>query len=55
MKDSAPLPFDIDARGVQKLLAAGDSSFILLDCREPSEHATAHIAGAKLIPMKTIP
>jgi rhodanese-related sulfurtransferase len=28
---------------------------LLLDCREPDEHATARIEGAKLIPMREIP
>ena len=56
MSDSpAPLPLDIDVRSVKQLLDAGENDFLLLDCREPSEHATAHIAAAKLIPMKTIP
>lgn len=52
---ATPLPVDIDVRAVQQLLAAGGDGFLLLDCREPSEHATAHIAGATLMPMKTIP
>ena len=51
----ADLPFEIDVHGVKELLAAGDEQFLLLDCREPSEHATAHIDGAILIPMKAIP
>ena len=54
-KSSADLPFEIDVRSVQQLLAAGDESVLLIDCREPAEHATAHIKGATLIPMKTIP
>jgi rhodanese-related sulfurtransferase len=55
MSDSPDLPFEIDVHSVKKLLGAGDSQMLLLDCREPSEHATARIAGATLIPMKTIP
>jgi len=54
MNESTPLPLEIDVRSVKQLLDAG-VGFLLLDCREPSEHATAQIAGAKLIPMKTIP
>lgn len=50
-----PLPFDIDVRSARQLLEGGEPDFLLLDCREPAEHATAHIAGAKLLPMKTIP
>jgi rhodanese-related sulfurtransferase len=54
MDDSAPLPFDIDVRSVKQLLDAGELA-LLLDCREPSEHATARIDRALLMPMKTIP
>ena len=31
------------------------SDVLLLDCREPDEHATARIEGATLIPMREIP
>lgn len=56
MNDStAPLPFEIDVHSVRKLLESGDAGFLLLDCREPGEHATCRIAGSKLMPMKTIP
>lgn len=55
MNESTPLPFDIDVHSVKQLLDAGENGFLLLDCREPSEQATARIAGAKLIPMNTIP
>jgi rhodanese-related sulfurtransferase len=30
------------------------AKFLLLDCREPDEHATASIAGATLIPMSEL-
>lgn len=49
----APLPMEIDCRAVKSLLDAGDD-FVLLDCRESDEHATAHIAGARLLPMSEI-
>jgi rhodanese-related sulfurtransferase len=55
MNESTPLSLEIDVRSVKQLLDAGEPDFLLLDCREPSEHATAQIAGATLIPMKTIP
>ncbi|MFM8415762.1 MAG: rhodanese-like domain-containing protein [Planctomycetota bacterium] len=45
---------EIDPQGVAALRAAGES-FLLLDCREPDEHAIARIDGAVLIPMQTIP
>ena len=50
----ASLPLEIDVQGVHQLRTAG-KSFLLLDCREPSEHATARIAGSVLIPMQQIP
>jgi adenylyltransferase/sulfurtransferase len=48
------LPIEIDVTLVKQMLDAGES-FTLLDCREPGEHQTANIAGAKLIPMREIP
>jgi rhodanese-related sulfurtransferase len=47
-------PQEIDVHAVQALLAGGEP-FLLLDCREPDEHAIARIGGAVLIPMQTIP
>jgi rhodanese-related sulfurtransferase len=49
-----PLPLEIDVRSVQQLRDTGEK-FTLLDCREPSEVATAHIAGTVHIPMRDIP
>jgi len=48
------LPLDIDVRSVQQMLDAGEK-FILLDCREPGEVATARITGSTTIPMREIP
>ena len=45
---------EIDPHAVATLRAAGEP-FLLLDCREPDEHAIARIDGAVLIPMQTIP
>lgn len=45
---------EIDVHAVQALRAAAEP-FLLLDCREPDEHAIARIEGARLIPMQTIP
>jgi rhodanese-related sulfurtransferase len=50
---SQPLPIDIDVRTVQQLRDAGEA-LLLLDCREPHEHQTARIEGARLIPMREI-
>lgn len=43
----------ITADDLVKLRA--DGSLLLLDCREPDEHAIARIEGAMLIPMQDIP
>jgi len=48
------LPIDIDVRSVKQMQDSGEK-FVLLDCREPSEVATAKIAGSIHIPMKQIP
>lgn len=49
-----PLPIEIDVTTVKQMLDNGPE-FMLLDCREPGEHQTAHIEGATLIPMREIP
>ena len=49
----AELPIDIDVVSVKNMLDANEP-FLLLDCREPGEYATASIAGSTLIPMKEI-
>jgi rhodanese-related sulfurtransferase len=48
------LIFEIDVQGVQALRDANED-FLLLDCREPAEYATAKIEGSVLIPMREIP
>lgn len=48
------LPLEVDVHAAQALRATG-APFLLLDCREPDEHATAHIPGALLLPMAEIP
>lgn len=54
MSSAQSLPMEIDCRSVRAKLDAGES-FLLLDCREPGEHATVSIPEAKLIPMREIP
>src|SRR6266436_4675500 len=49
-----PLPIDLDVQSVKQMLDSGEK-FVLLDCREPSEVATAKIAGTLHIPMREIP
>ncbi len=44
------LPIEIDVRSVSSMQSSGDD-FLLLDVREPVEHATAKIDGSVLIPM----
>lgn len=52
----APPPMLTEASPVEvrALLAARDDVF-LLDVREPHEHAIAHIDGATLVPLRTVP
>jgi adenylyltransferase/sulfurtransferase len=47
------LPLEISPARVKELLEGGEE-FLLLDCREPDEHATAHIKEAKLLPMSQL-
>ena len=47
------LPLHIDAGSVKDLLDCGED-FLLLDCREPQEHALVRIREAKLIPMQDL-
>lgn len=48
------IPLEIDVRAVKQLLDSGEE-FVLLDCREASEVATARIAGSRHIPMRDVP
>ncbi len=48
------LPIEVDVTIVHQLLTDA-ADFTLLDCREVDEHQTAHIEGARLIPMREIP
>lgn len=45
---------EIDPRGLEQLLASGAAP-LLIDVREPHEHAYARIPGARLIPLATLP
>jgi rhodanese-related sulfurtransferase len=46
-------PLEIDCQTVLARLR-GDKDFVLIDCREPDEHALVHIAGARLVPMSQL-
>ena len=48
------LPLEIDVLSVKQLLDSGEP-LLLLDVREPHEHAAAKIDAATLIPMGQIP
>ncbi len=48
------LPFEISATDVKAQLDTGER-LVLIDVREPFEHAITSIAGAELIPMNTVP
>ncbi len=48
------LPLEVMPIEVKGRLDAGDS-VVLIDVREPDEFASARIADAELIPMRTIP
>ena len=50
----ATLPFEITPQEVHQRVVAGEK-IILIDVREPSEFAIAHISGAELIPMRQVP
>jgi rhodanese-related sulfurtransferase len=46
----ADLPLDVACRAVRERLDAGEP-LLLVDCREPHEHALAALPGARLVPM----
>jgi adenylyltransferase/sulfurtransferase len=48
------LPLEVTPAEVKRRLDAGER-LALVDVREPEEHRAAHIEGAELIPMRTVP
>jgi rhodanese-related sulfurtransferase len=48
------VPLEVDCGAVKTMLDDG-TPMLLIDCREPAEHAVAHIAAARLIPLNQIP
>lgn len=48
------LPFEITPKDVQALMTSG-ARVVLVDVREPHEHAICSIEGAHLVPMNTVP
>ena len=53
MTSSEELPLEITCRSVKEKLDAGEP-LLLIDCRQPDEHAIARIDGARLVPMNEI-
>jgi len=51
---SEALPLEITPQDVKRRVEAGER-LTLVDVREPPEFQTARIAGAQLIPMRSIP
>jgi rhodanese-related sulfurtransferase len=47
------VPLETDCQSVAERLDS-DSPLVLIDCREPDEHATARIAAARLVPMSEL-
>lgn len=50
---TSPTPLEITCAELQSRLD-GDSSFVLLDCRETEEHEIVRIESATLLPMSEI-
>ena len=48
------LPMEVDVRTVKQMRDGGEK-FVLLDCREPDEVATARIEGSVHVPMREVP
>ena len=48
------LELEIDVEALRSIMGS-DEDFLLLDCREPDEHAIARLERAQLIPMGQIP
>ena len=46
-------PLEIDCQTVLARMRASER-FVLIDCREPDEHALVRIAGARLLPMSEV-
>jgi rhodanese-related sulfurtransferase len=47
-------PLELSPRDVQARLAAGER-LTWIDVREPEEFAIAHVEGAQLVPMQSVP
>ena len=48
------MEFEVTPQDVRRRLDAGEK-IALVDVREPAEHQQAYIAGAELIPMRSVP
>ena len=50
---STPEPLELTVQEALRLINGQEA--VLIDVREPEEFATAHIDGARLIPMQSVP
>ena len=50
---TAETPIEVDCQTVAARLCA-EPGFVLIDCREPDEHAIVNIAAARLLPMSQL-
>lgn len=50
---AAASPIEVDCRSVKAALDRGEE-LILVDCREPDEHALVNIQAARLLPMSQL-
>jgi rhodanese-related sulfurtransferase len=53
MSSESAMTWEVDVRTVEAMRRSGEA-FLLLDCREPDEYATARIEGAILLPMSEL-
>jgi rhodanese-related sulfurtransferase len=49
-----PLPTEVPPQEIKRRLQEGEN-LILVDVREPFEYALAHLEGAELVPMRSVP
>ena len=54
MEELADVPFEISVRELKNWLDEG-RELVLLDVREPDEHAICHLEGSRLVPLHELP
>ena len=53
-QEMAETPIEISCHELKELMD-GQEPILLIDCREPEEHAIVSLPGARLVPMQEIP